>query len=315
MLLSLILSQYMDEVIFKYISDIFDRLWANLGTWTSDHGFEIFTILLVAWLVKRFGAQFLSRIFHSTIRADLYPTKSDRLKRLETIDSITNAILKVGVVTVAGIMIISELGVNTTPIVASAGVIGIALGFGAQSLIKDLTSGMFIIIDNQYRVGDVVKLGDIAGRVEAITIRTTVLRGLDGTLYHIPNGSINATANMTMSYGGIDEDVAFSNDVDISKLAMVINRVGRDLAADPDFKAKVLEPPRFERVVGFSPEGIKVKILGTTTTNDSWEVRGELYKRLIVELRRSDIDIPTPQITVRQTPVKEKPAAPKKAKA
>lgn len=303
----------MDEAIFKYISGIFDRLWANLGVWVSAHGFEIFTIILMAWLVKRFGAQFLSRIFHSTIRADLYPTKSDRLKRLETIDSITNAILKVGVVIVAGIMIISELGVNTTPIVASAGVIGIALGFGAQSLIKDLTSGMFIIIDNQYRVGDVVKLGEISGRVEAITIRTTVVRGLDGTLYHVPNGSINATANMTMSYGGLDEDIVFGPDVDISKLSMLINRVGRDLAADPDFKTKVLEPPRFERVVGFAPDGIKIKILGTTTTNDSWEVRGELYKRLIVELRKSDIEIPSPHITVSQAPVKDKAA--KKTKA
>lgn len=298
----------MDEAIFEYISRLFDRLWANLGNWISDHGFEILIIVLVAWLVKRFGAQFLSRIFHSTIRADLYPTKNDRLKRLETIDSITNAILKVGVVIVAGIMIVSELGVNTTPIVASAGVIGIALGFGAQSLIKDLTSGMFIIIDNQYRVGDIVKLGEIAGRVEAITIRTTVLRGLDGTLYHVPNGSIAATANLTMNYGGIDEDIVFGSDIDISKLAIVINRTGLSLAADPDFKSKVLEPPRFERVVGFTAEGIKVKILGTTTTNDSWLVRGEFYKRLIVELRKSNIQLPTPQITVHQAGATNKPA-------
>ncbi len=303
----------MDEAIFHYISDLFDRFWANLGTWTSDHGFEVFTILLVAWLVKRFGSQFLSRIFHSTIRADLYPTKADRVKRLETIDSITNAILKVAVVIIAGIMLISELGVDTTPIIASAGVLGIALGFGAQSLIKDLTSGIFIIIDNQYRVGDIVKLDEIAGRVEAITIRTTVLRGLDGTLYHVPNGSIKATANLTMSYGGIEEDIVFDSDIDIPKLAIVINRVGRDLAADPDFKAKVLEPPRFERVVGFTKDGIKVKILGTTTTNDSWLIRGEFYKRLIVDLRKSDIEIPSPRITVYQAPTPKKSG--KKTKA
>ncbi|MGI9027983.1 MAG: mechanosensitive ion channel family protein [Candidatus Saccharimonadales bacterium] len=290
----------MDQQIFEYVSGLFDRLLANTETWLSQHGFEIFVILLTAYFIKRFGTQFLSRIFHSTIRADLYPTKSDRVKRLETIDSITDAILRVGVVVIAGIMIISELGVNTTPIIASAGVLGIALGFGAQSLIKDLTSGIFIIIDNQYRVGDIVKLDKIAGRVEAITIRTTVLRALDGTLYHVPNGSIAATANMTMSYGGIEEDITFDRDVDISKLTLLINRVGKNLARDPWFATKILEPPRFERIVGFTPNGIEVKIVGTTTPNDSWEVRGEFYKRLLTELRSSNIQIPTAQITVHE---------------
>lgn len=297
----------MEETIFLYLSEAIRQFWGNFGTWLSDHGLPIAIIIFVAWLVKRFGSQLLSRVFHSTIRDDLYPTKSDRIKRLETIDSITSAFLNVGVVIIAGIMIIDELGVNTTPIVASAGVIGIALGFGAQSIIKDFTSGLFIIIDNQYRVGDIVKLGEIAGksiggRVEAITIRTTVLRSLDGTLYHVPNGSITATANLTMSYGGIEEDIVFGSDIDVPKLAMIIDRVGKELAEDPAFKSKVLEPLHFERVVGFAPDGIKVKIIGRTASNDSWEVRGEFYKRFIVALRHSKIDLPTAQITVHQAP-------------
>ena len=290
----------MDQEIFEYIAGILDRFLNNLGSFWSQHGFELLTIIFIAWLVKRFGGQFISRIFHSTIRSDLYPTKSDRIKRLETIDSITGAILQIGVYIVAIIMIVSELGVDTTPIVASAGVIGIALGFGAQSLIKDFTSGIFIIIDNQYRVGDVVKLGEIAGMVEAITIRTTVLRGLDGTLYHVPNGSIDSTANLTMSYGGIEEDIVFGHDVDISKLEMVINRTGDDLAADPAFSKMILTPIHFLRVDGFEPNGIKVKILGTTTPNESWDVRGEFYRRFIIELRKAKIGVPTMQVTVHQ---------------
>lgn len=292
----------MGEAIFRYLSDELDRFLTNLGNWMSEHGFEIAFILLCAWAAKRYGGQFLSRVFHRTIRADLYPTKSDRTKRLETIDSITGAILQVAIVVIAAIMIISEIGINTAPLLASAGVLGLALGFGAQSLIKDFTSGIFIIIDNQYRVGDIVKLDDIAGKVEAITIRTTVLRALDGTLYHVPNGSINATANLTMSYGGIEEDIVFDANVDISKLAIVINRAGRQLAEDPKFSQKILEAPSFLRIVGFAPDGIKVKIIGTTTSNDSWEIRGEFYKRLIVELRKADIHLPTPQITVHQAP-------------
>jgi len=291
----------MGETLIKDLSGLLERFLNSFADWWSQHGLAIITILLVSWLVKRFGAQFLSRIFHSTIRADLYPTKTDRLKRLETIDSITNAILKVAVVMVAGLMIISELGVNTTPIVASAGVLGIALGFGAQSLIKDLTSGLFIIIDNQYRVGDYVQLNEVSGTVEAITIRTTVLRALDGTLYHMPNGNISITANMTMNYGGINEDILFNHDVDIQKLSIVINRVGNELAVDPNFINKIKQPPHFTRVVGMNIDGITVKVLGVTTANDSWEVQGEFYKRLIVELRKSKISIASPQLTIHTT--------------
>ncbi len=127
----------MGETIFRYVNDEFNRFLTNLGNWFSDHGFEILIIIAVAWFMERYGSTLLSRIFHRTIRADLYPTKSDRTKRLETIDSITGAILRIGIVVVAGIMIISEVGVDTTPLIASAGVLGIALGFGAQSLIKD----------------------------------------------------------------------------------------------------------------------------------------------------------------------------------
>ncbi len=296
MVIHRILLVYMDEAAFKYLNQQIDLIWSYVGDWVGDHGFRIFIILLFAYLVKRYGGQFLSRIFHSTIRKDLYPTKTDRIKRLETIDSITNAILKIGVVIIAGIMIVSELGINTTPIVASAGIIGIALGFGAQSLIKDFTSGIFIIIDNQYRVGDVVEINnEVSGMVEAITIRTTVLRALDGTVMHIPNGSITLTANMTMSYGGIEEDIVFNHDVEIPKLAIVINRVGEDLAKDPVYSKMVKEAPHFERVVGFTLDGIKVKVLGRTTSNDSWEVRGEFYKRLIPALRKAKIHLPTTQ--------------------
>lgn len=288
----------MGETIFRYISDGFQSFIDGLWAWIGNHGTEIALILIVAWLVKKYGNQLVRRVFHRTIRADLYPTKIDRLKRIETIDGITGAILQVTVVIIAGLMIVSELGVNTTPLLASAGVLGIALGFGAQSLIKDLTSGIFIIIDNQYRVGDIVKLDGISGKVEAINIRTTVLRALDGTLYHVPNGTINTTANYTMSYGGIEEDLLFNNDVDITKLIMVIDRVGQNLNEDPKLSQKILEPPHFERIIGFSPQGVSVKVIGSTTPNDSWEIRGEFYKMLLKELKKSKIKLPTPQLAV-----------------
>lgn len=290
----------MGEVIFTTIESAFSRFMNNLGQWLSDHGYEIAIILLIAWLVKRFGSQFIVRLLQTTVRQDIYPTKSDREKRLKTLESLIGAILKVTVFIVAAIMIIAELGLNTTPLIASAGIIGVALGFGAQSLIKDLTSGLFIITENQYRVGDVVELDNqVSGKVEAITIRTTMIRSLNGTLYHVPNGNIGWTANKTSSYGGIEEDIIFPGDVDIEKLTLVINRTGEKLASDPKYSKKIKVAPHFDRVVGFDINGIKVKIVGTTGSDDSWEIKGAFYKLFIKELRKANVDIPTLQVTIR----------------
>ncbi len=140
-------------------------------------------------------------------------------------DGLIHAITRFAVYVVAAIMIISELGVNTAPLLASAGIFGIALGFGAQSLIKDLVSGIFIITENQYRVGDVIELGNVSGIVEAITIRTTVLRDQSGNQHHVPNGSIVRTTNKTMGFGGIDENIVVGADTDIQKLVEIINRL------------------------------------------------------------------------------------------
>lgn len=289
----------MDQAVFQKIEEAFNSLTTNLTSWLSGHGFEIALIIAGAYLVKKFGTQIIMQIMRKTVRKDLYPTKSDRTKRLKTLESLISAILKVTVIIIAGIMIFSELGLNTAPILASAGIAGIALGFGAQSLIKDLTCGLFIIVENQYRVGDVVELDNgIIGQVEAITIRTTQLRTLDGTLYHVPNGAIGWTANMTSSYAGLSEDIVFPRDVDIEKLRLVINRTGQKLAKDPKYEKMIIEPPEFLRVDGFDANGIRVKVVGKTGSDDSWEVKGAFYKQLIVDLRKANIAIPYTQITL-----------------
>lgn len=291
----------MEETIFTFIIDNLDRFLHSTVEWLGAHLFNIIVIIFLAWLASRYGGPLLSRLFHRTIRADLYPSKSDRIKRIETIESLTQAILKVVIFVMAVAMVVSEIGIDTTPLIASAGVLGVALGFGAQSLIKDFTSGMFIIIDNQYRVGDYVKLNDIGGTVEAITIRTTVLRGLDGTQYHIPNGSITTTANVTMNFSGFEENIVFDHDIDIEKLILTLNRVGTDMAKDPTWASFIKEPPRFARIVGFDLNGIKVKVLGRTTANESWDVKSEFYKRLVPALRKANIHSPINKIKIAKT--------------
>lgn len=275
-----------------------EAFWENVGTWLNDHLIPIVLIIIGAWLAKHYGTHLVSRILRRTVRADLYPTKADRVKRIQTLDSITKAIISVGVIVVAVIMVLSELGINTAPLIASAGVLGIALGFGAQSLVKDFSSGLFIIADNQYRVGDVVKVNNVAGVVEAIALRTTVIRAFDGTQYHVPNGSIGVTANMTMGYGGFDENIVFSQDADIAKVTLVINRVGQEMADDPSIAKDIKEAPQVMWVVGFDANGITVKVVGKTTPGESWRLRGEFYRRLIIALRKSKLEIPYTQVVV-----------------
>ncbi len=289
----------MDEAIFTTIEEVFNQFINNIANWLSMYGAHIALIIVGALLVKKFGTQIIMQVLQKTVRKDLYPTKSDRTKRLKTLESLIDAVLKVVVFAVAIVMILSEIGVDTAPLLASAGIVGIAVGFGAQSLVKDLTSGLFIIIENQYRVGDVIELDSgIIGQVESIGVRTTLIRTLDGTLYHVPNGTINWMANKTSSYAGLSEDIIFPGDVDIEKLRLIINRTGEKLAKDPTYEKMIKEPPEFLRVDGFDTNGIRVKIVGKTGSDDAWDVKGAFYKLLIAELRKANISMPYTQITI-----------------
>lgn len=280
-----------------FIYDLSQRLQGVgelLGSWLDKHLVNIIAILVGAWLVRRFGAGLINRALSHTIRADLYPTKIDREKRLRTLDSLVNAGMRVGIYIVAAILLVGEINpAYTTALFASAGFIGVALGFGAQSLIKDFVSGIFIITENQYRVGDIVDLGGVSGTVEDVTIRTTVLRDLDGNLHHVPNGTITITTNKTIGFSRINEDIVVAMDTDVDRLEHVINHVGQELAARPDFKHIIDEPPHFASFKGFAGSGIVIKILGKTSAADQWHVRSEMYKMLKKAFDKNNIELAT----------------------
>lgn len=263
----------------------------DLQHWLSQHGLNILVILIGAWLLRRFGVAIIDRIIRRTVRHDIFPTELDRKKRIDTLNSLVSASVRIGVWLLAAVMIVDELGINTAPLLASAGVVGIALGFGAQSLIKDFVSGIFIIIENQYRVGDVVELGDVSGVVEGITIRTTILRDGDGNVHHVPNGSISITTNKTTGFSRINDDIVVDMDTNVDELEHIINHVGEEVAALPQFKHTLVEPPHFERVNGFQDFGLSVKIMGKTTPGDQWGVRSAFYRRLQKALGTHGIEI------------------------
>jgi len=193
-------------------------------------------------------------------------------------------------------MILSEVGIDITPLLAGAGVAGIAIGFGAQSLIKDFLSGLFILLEDQYNKGDVVKIAGIAGLVEEVNLRRTVLRDLDGIVHSVPNGEITTASNYTRDWARVNLDVPVAYGEDLDHVMAVINRVGKELAEDEYFSKLVHTAPQALRVNNFGDSGIDIKILGETKPMMQWEVTGELRKRLKKAFDEAGIEIPWPHV-------------------
>ncbi|MCA9333047.1 mechanosensitive ion channel family protein [Candidatus Saccharibacteria bacterium] len=286
------------EDIATSLAQIIVSIGESVGTWLDQHLVNVIVIIIMAVVARRLLTIVTVKLLSKTIRPDMYPTTTDRKKRLDTLNSLMTAVVKVTVWVIAIMMIISEVGVNTAPLLASAGIIGVALGFGAQSLVKDFVSGIFIILENQYRVGDVVSIAGVDGAVEAVTIRTTVLRSFDGNVHHIPNGTIDLTTNKTQDYAGINLRMAVAYDTDIERLEHIINHVGEEMASDPDFQKMIKEKPTFLRISDFLDSSVEVLISGTVVAGNQWDVKGELRKRLKKAFDKNGIEIPFPQVVV-----------------
>jgi len=183
---------------------------------------------------------------------------------------------------------------------AGAGIIGLAVGFGGQYLIRDLISGFFIIIENQYRVGDVVNFDGTGGLVEDISFRMTTLRDLDGTVHHIPHGEIKKVANLSKDFARVNLNIGVSYNSKLDHVIQIVNEVGNELSQDAQWKEFIIKPPQFLRVDDFADSSIVIKILGETQPLKQWEVTGELRKRIKIAFDNEGIEIPFPQRVIHQ---------------
>lgn len=280
--------------------DSFNEWLDSLIPWLLSHGIRMLIIAIGAFVFNRT----ISRIIIRTVRVAVKPDKSlsveAELKRENTLIRIFNGALNVIVVTIALLMILKEGGIDIGPILAGAGIVGLAVGFGGQYLIRDIITGLFIILENQYRIGDVVTLNSTGGLVEDISLRMTTLRDLDGTVHHIPNGEIKQVANLTKKFARVNLNIGVSYKSNLEKVINVINKTGMELAGDPLFKDSIITPPAFLRVDDFADSAIVVKILGDTMPLKQWEVTGELRKRLKIAFDREGIEIPFPQRVIHQ---------------
>lgn len=265
----------------------------------KDHAFNVGLIIALAYSGRKFAMIFVSKLIRKALVSDHFQTAKDEKQREDTLISTISTLLRAAIWIVAGMLLLTELGVDTGPLVASVGIVGVALGFGAQSLVKDFIAGVFILTENQYRVGDVVEINQtVSGVVEGFNLRTTILRDLDGMQHHIPNGEVSIATNMTMEYANVNLDMGVGYDTDIDTLEDIINKVGKSLESDPEWKEFILSAPKFLRVNNFADSAIEVKITGKTAPMKQWAVTGELRRRLKKAFDTNNIEIPFPQRVV-----------------
>jgi moderate conductance mechanosensitive channel len=231
-------------------------------------------------------------------------------KRSETLQGLADGLARALILVVAFVMALDKFGLNIGPAVAGLGIAGVALGFGAQSLVKDYLAGTFILIENHFSKGDVVKIADVSGTVEDFTLRRTTIRDIDGTVHIVPNGLIGVTSNLTRVWARINLDVTVAYGSDIDLVIEVVNELGRKMADEPAWKRRVLETPRVERVEALGEYGVTLKILGSVRAADRWSAAGELRKRVLAAFKANNIEIPRAQRVFAAHPSETAPAAP-----
>jgi small conductance mechanosensitive channel len=217
-------------------------------------------------------------------------------QRISALTSVLRSIATFVVFAIAGFMILGEIGLNLAPLLAGAGIVGIALGFGAQSLVKDFLSGMFILVEDQFGVGDIVDLdGQTSGSVEAVSLRTTRLRSVDGTVWHVPNGEIRRVGNKSQHWSRalLDIEVAYDTDIDVAK--SVIKRVADELWQQ---REDILEEPEVWGVEKLGPNSIVIRLVVKTRPADQYDVSRELRQRLKETFDAEGIEIPFAQQVV-----------------
>ncbi len=218
-----------------------------------------------------------------------------RVQRAQTMGSLLKSIITGVITAIVVTMILAEVGVNVAPIIASAGILGVALGFGAQSLVSDFLSGIFMIFEDQYGVGDVVDLGEASGTVEAVSLRVTRVRDVNGTVWYVRNGEILRVGNMSQNWARTVLDITVGYGEDLVKVRRVLREVAHDLWDDEEFKGLIIEEPEVWGVEALTPDGVTVRVTLKTAPLEQWAVAREMRERIKARFDFEGIEIPFPQ--------------------
>jgi small conductance mechanosensitive channel len=274
----------------------FQEVLHNAGVWIIQSGLKIFVILILT-LVAIKGCQILvDRIFKHLFKN--HKDDAEIQKRADTLKSVSRNILTVTVLAVAILMVLKVLDIEIGPILAAAGVVGIAVGFGAQELIKDLINGFFILLDDQIRVGDVVQIADKGGLVESVNLRMITLRDLAGNVHFVRNGQISVVTNMTKEYSRYVFDIGVAYRENVDDVIAVIKQVDEELRNDMAFKFDILEPIEILGLDQFADSAVIIKARTKTKPIRQWAVGREFNRRLKMKFDELNIEIPFPHTTL-----------------
>ena len=308
-----------EDQLCNYVLDLTGDAWlAAAADWLIAKPIVILLMflgaLLVRWLLFKLIGRLVARaatgvvppVTHSRFgRAQVeQPDRTARLaaarrsQRAETMGGVLRSITSFVVFTLVGIMALSEVGVNVGPLIAGAGIVGVALGFGAQSLVRDFLSGIFMIFEDQYGIGDVVDLGDAIGSVEAVTLRVTRLRDINGTVWYVRNGEILRVGNMSQNWARTVLDISVAYGEDLERVRTVLAEVCHELWETEDFGHDILEEPEVWGVQDLSADGILVRVALKTAPLEQWAIARELRRRIKDRFDAEGIEIPFPQRVV-----------------
>ncbi|MEQ8833491.1 MAG: mechanosensitive ion channel family protein [Miltoncostaeaceae bacterium] len=288
-----------------------------LAGW-ADVLVQTLVIVVVAWIAVRLAKRIIRRAVRrrqqpvsqegaaarmrrglSFSDPDIAVSSVRRAQRTQALGALAESVTKAVIWVIAFLTILgTTFGISLAPLIAGAGILGIALGFGAQGLVRDFLSGVFMLGEDQFGVGDVIDVGDATGTVEGISLRTTRLRDVEGTLWHFPNGEIMRVGNKSQQWSRalLDIGVAYGTDIDLA--AHIIDRVAHDLAEDPDYRDELLATPDVWGVQNLGPDSVDIRLVIKTQPGSQWAVAREMRRRIKLAFDAAGIEIPFPQRTV-----------------
>ena len=286
----------------KYFTiEMWEELLSSLVSWVI-YDFPgllfIFVLLFILLRLNRLLFKRLNGMLISRARRRMEEESFETEKRINTLSGILKGIGRIIIWSVFLMIILKRLGIDIGPILAGAGIIGLAVGFGAQELVRDFISGFFILLENQIRTGDVARINGTAGAVESIELRTTTLRDFEGIVHIFQNGKINTLSNLTKDWSAFAMDIGVAYKENVDKVMEIIRKTGAELKNDTTFGEMMLESIEVFGLDKFGDSAVSIKARIKTKTNKQWEVGREFNRRLKIAFDNSGIEIPFPHTTI-----------------
>jgi len=265
----------------------------TIATWLTTSGIKILGILITFLVLAQMSRWIIGWTEKFVLEKDPL-LAAEAKKRANTLGNILRHALLIVISFIAILMILGELGIQLGPLLATAGIGAIAIGFGAQSLVKDVISGFFIILENQYRIGDAIEVAGVSGLVESVSLRRTVLRDLEGRVHTVPNGEIKVVSNLSKEWSRSVLDIGISYGEDMDKVVDLLSQIGKELETEEPYKSAILEPLQILGLERFGESQLVIRMMVKTLPLKQWEVGRELRKRIKKRFDEKGIQIPFP---------------------